>query len=37
VAVFALLALMLAIRPNGLLGQPGSAENPTLWRGRPPG
>jgi branched-chain amino acid transport system permease protein len=37
VAVFALLALMLAVRPNGLLGQPGSAENPMLWRARPPG
>jgi branched-chain amino acid transport system permease protein len=37
VAVFALLALMLAVRPNGLFGQPGSAENPMLWRTRPPG
>jgi branched-chain amino acid transport system permease protein len=37
VAVFALLALMLAVRPNGLLGQPGSAENPMLWRAWPPG
>ncbi|MFZ1429103.1 MAG: branched-chain amino acid ABC transporter permease [Geminicoccaceae bacterium] len=35
VAVFGLLALMLALRPNGLFGTPGAVENPGLWRGRP--
>ena len=32
VALFALLALMLALRPEGLFGQPASAANPMLWR-----
>lgn len=36
VAVFGLLALMLALRPNGLFGTPSAVENPGLWRGRPP-
>jgi branched-chain amino acid transport system permease protein len=36
VAVFALLALMLALRPNGLFGGPAAADNPALWRARPP-
>ncbi len=35
VAVFALLALMLALRPNGLFGGPAAADNPALWRARP--
>ena len=37
VAVFALLALMLALRPNGLFGGPAAADNPALWRARPQG
>lgn len=32
VALFALLAAVLALRPHGLFGQPGAAENPALWR-----
>jgi branched-chain amino acid transport system permease protein len=36
VAVFALLALVLALRPQGLFGQPAAADNPMLWRGRSP-
>ena len=32
VALFALLALMLALRPEGLFGQPAAADNPMLWR-----
>lgn len=32
IALFALLALMLAIRPHGLFGAPTAAENPMLWR-----
>lgn len=35
-AVFALLALMLALRPQGLFGQPAAADNPMLRRGRSP-
>ena len=35
VAVFCLLALMLALRPNGLFGAPAATDNPGLWRGRP--
>jgi branched-chain amino acid transport system permease protein len=34
VALFALLALMLALRPHGLLGHPEAADNPALWRRR---
>jgi branched-chain amino acid transport system permease protein len=37
VAVFALLALMLAVRPNGLFGGPAAVDNPGIWRARPPG
>ena len=32
VAMFALLAIMLALRPGGLFGQPAAADNPMLWR-----
>lgn len=32
VALFVLLALMLALRPEGLFGQPAPAGNPMLWR-----
>lgn len=31
-ALFALLALMLAVRPHGLFGSPAATENPALWR-----
>ena len=34
VAVFAVLAIMLTLRPNGLLGQSAAADNPMLWRSR---
>jgi branched-chain amino acid transport system permease protein len=34
VAVFAVLATMLALRPNGLFGQTAAADNPMLWRSR---
>jgi branched-chain amino acid transport system permease protein len=34
VALFALLAILLALRPEGLFGQPAAAENPMLWRQR---
>ena len=37
VAVFALLALMLGLRPSGLFGGPAPADNPALWRARPQG
>ena len=33
-ALFALLALMLAVRPHGLFGTAGAAENPMLWQRR---
>ncbi len=32
VALFVLLALMLALRPDGLFGQPPATHNPMLWR-----
>ena len=32
VALFVVLALALAFRPDGLLGQPASSQNPMLWR-----
>ena len=32
VALFVVLALMLALRPDGLFGQPPAAGNPMLWR-----
>jgi branched-chain amino acid transport system permease protein len=34
VAVFAILAIMLALRPNGLLGEAAAVANPMLWRSR---
>ena len=34
VAVFAVLAIMLTLRPNGLFGHAAAAENPMLWRSR---
>ena len=34
VALFVLLALVLTLRPNGLFGTAGVADNPALWRGR---
>lgn len=34
VAVFVLLAVVLALRPNGLFGQAAAADNPALWRER---
>jgi len=34
VAVFAVLATMLGLRPNGLFGQIAAADNPMLWRSR---
>ena len=34
VAVFAVLAIMLTLRPNGLLGQSAATDNPMLWRSR---
>jgi branched-chain amino acid transport system permease protein len=37
VALFGLLAVMLALRPQGLFGAPAAADNPMLWRGRPRG
>lgn len=36
VAIFALLALVLTVRPHGLFGQPSAAEELALWRTRPP-
>ena len=36
VAVFAVLAPMLTLRPNGLFGAPAAVMNPGLWRTRPP-
>jgi branched-chain amino acid transport system permease protein len=35
-ALFALLAMMLALRPDGLFGQPAAIANPALWQPRRP-
>jgi branched-chain amino acid transport system permease protein len=34
VAVFILLAVVLALRPNGLFGQRAAIDNPAIWRER---